>query len=434
MQASCLLPILLLCRLHGAGALNNGFRVPALGWSTWNHFGSAINHSIIVDTIDALVASGLSSAGYEYVNIDDGWASHRDADGRIVADPKSFPGGIKPLADHAHAKGVKLGLYTSRGNTTCLGRPGSAGYEAIDAVTYASWGIDYLKVDSCGHFPPGFIPSDAWARMRDALNGTGRSVWLTVCPDCRKDLGNGWGPAEVFSDCGYDAGALRNSWYSERCNMVNVFGLNNSGKCSNGNPRVPAGVLSQVDAQYTLENMTLGGAGGWPDMDIMFVCYDESQGMSWTEQVTHFALWAVMSSPLILSHDLRRTDSRCLDLVANTEVLAINQDPLALPAFPVFSTRSRLSSLHEAEVLAKRITGGWAIVMVNRQHSSAQLQISWHALPGLLPNATVRVREVLTKSNRGHFQGSYTTKVLPPHGAELITVEPAMSGMMDGND
>ena len=130
--------------------LDNGLgRTPQMGWNSWNKFGCNINEKLIHDTIDALVNTGLSAAGYKYINIDDCCQISRDENGKIVVDSNAFPNGIKPLADYAHSKGLLFGIYSDAGYQTCAGRPGSLGYEEIDAQTYAEWGIDYLKYDNC---------------------------------------------------------------------------------------------------------------------------------------------------------------------------------------------------------------------------------------------------------------------------------------------
>ena len=98
---------------------------------------------------DAMVANGLRDAGYVYVNLDDGWVGGRFPNGSIIADPKVFPNGVRAVADYLHSIGMKLGLYTSRGQTTCLRCEGSQDHEALDMQQYADWAIDYVKVDSC---------------------------------------------------------------------------------------------------------------------------------------------------------------------------------------------------------------------------------------------------------------------------------------------
>ena len=126
--------------------LDNGLgRTPQMGWNTWNKFQCNINEKLIRDSIDVLNTSGLIEAGYKYINLDDCWQKSRHENGTIVPDPEAFPNGIKPLVDYAHSKGLLFGLYSDAGTNTCAGRPGSLGYEEIDAQTYAEWGVDYLK-------------------------------------------------------------------------------------------------------------------------------------------------------------------------------------------------------------------------------------------------------------------------------------------------
>jgi alpha-galactosidase len=142
--------LIFLCLVAFALAVNNGVgRTPAMGYNTWNDFRCDINEADIIASADAVVRQGLDKLGFIYVNIDDCWAKDRDSNGIIVPDPSSFPHGMKYVADYVHSKGLKFGIYTDRGTKTCAGRPGSEGYETKDAQTYASWGVDYLKEDSC---------------------------------------------------------------------------------------------------------------------------------------------------------------------------------------------------------------------------------------------------------------------------------------------
>ncbi len=120
-----------------------------MGWNSWNKYHCNINESIIRSMADAFVTNGLQAAGYQFINIDDCWQISRDTNGVIVADASKFPSGIKALADYVHADGLKLGVYSDHGTNTCQHKPGSYGYEYLDANTYASWGVDYLKHDNC---------------------------------------------------------------------------------------------------------------------------------------------------------------------------------------------------------------------------------------------------------------------------------------------
>ena len=135
--AAAAIPAVMLAAAGPAQALENGLaRTPQMGWNDWNSFGCNVNDSLIRQTADVMVSSGMAAAGYTYVNIDDCWSQRsRDGSGNLVPDRTKFPNGIKALADYVHGKGLKLGIYSSAGTTTCAGYPASLGYEQRDANT-----------------------------------------------------------------------------------------------------------------------------------------------------------------------------------------------------------------------------------------------------------------------------------------------------------
>ncbi len=154
-------------------------KTPPMGWNSWNKFGCNVSDKLIREMADAMISSGMQAAGYQYVNIDDCWQVSRDTQGTIVADPARFPSGIKALADYVHSKGLKLGIYTDAGTGTCEKRPGSLNHEVQDAKTYASWGIDYVKIDWCN--AEGLDPEVQYAKLRDALAQSGRPIVFSIC-------------------------------------------------------------------------------------------------------------------------------------------------------------------------------------------------------------------------------------------------------------
>ena len=174
------LPLIILVAAMGAARSDvhrqdNGVtRTPPMGWNSWNHFGCNVSAQLIRETADAIAASGMRDAGYQYVTIDDCWQVARDQKGVIIADSARFPGGIRPVADYVHAKGLKFGIYTDAGRRTCEGRPGSYGFEELDAKTYAQWGVDYVKVDWCN--AEGIDAPKQYAKIRDALLKSGRPI------------------------------------------------------------------------------------------------------------------------------------------------------------------------------------------------------------------------------------------------------------------
>ena len=274
--------------------LDNGLgKMPQMGWNSWNKFGCNINERLILETIDALINTGLSSVGYKYINIDDCWQISRDENGKIVVDPNAFPNGIKPLADYAHSKGLLFGIYSDAGYQTCAGRPGSLGYEEIDAQTYAEWGIDYLKYDNC--FTDGSPPEKRYPVMRDALLKQNRPIFYSICE---------WGvndPAKWAPEVG-------NSWrttidiYNSWDSMVYVIDTNN-------------------------EWYEYAGPGGWNDPDMLEI---GNGGMNFEEEKIHFGLWCISKAPLLIGCDITNMSKETFEILTNPEIIAINQDPLGI--------------------------------------------------------------------------------------------------------
>lgn len=131
---------------------NGAPSAPLMGWSSWNTLRNHLCEDDIVEMADAMVELGLLDAGYKYVNLDDCWhSSLRDADGKLQGDLETFPSGIEALCKKVNERGLKLGIYSSNGTLTCEDLPASLGNEELDAKTFASWGIEYLKYDFCHH-------------------------------------------------------------------------------------------------------------------------------------------------------------------------------------------------------------------------------------------------------------------------------------------
>ncbi|KAH3756477.1 glycoside hydrolase family 27 protein [Pelomyxa schiedti] len=280
----------------GVGALDNGLALtPPMGFNTWYGYECSylMNENIVKESADIMVKTGLAELGYVYVNLDDCFISKRDANGVLQADPLTFPSGMKSLADYIHSLGLKFGLYTDRGNNTCAGRPGSGGYETIDAQTYSSWGVDFVKEDSCYASQDHETAFYEYGLMRDALNETGRPMLFSLC---------GW----------YD-------WYApEGASLGNMWrtGPDDSNW---------AGILDNLDIlSYVYE---YAGSGGWNDPD-MLLNNDPEGNLRLTELQTRtqFNLWSVTASPLIISSDIRKMTTYIEETWTNSEVIAINQD------------------------------------------------------------------------------------------------------------
>jgi alpha-galactosidase len=310
---------LLLLFAGPACAVNNGLGLtPQLAWNSWNHFACFINEYVFRATADALVSTGLAAKGYRYVNLDDCWASYRHANGTIASDPITFPSGIAALADYVHKKGLKMGVYTDLGYLTCAGRPGTLNYEAIDARTYASWTVDYVKVDNCNS--DGTAPEVRYPIMSLALNQSGRPIFFSMCE---------WG----VDNPAYWAPAVGNSWRT-------------TGDISDD----WATMTNRLDDNEPL--YPFAGPGGWNDPDMLEV---GNGGMTTDEYQSHFSLWALMKAPLIIGCDVTTMSSDTLNILGNEEVIAINQDPLGVQGRRVWSFGTPSSS--SSSLLREKHTG-----------------------------------------------------------------------------
>src|SRR4051812_29821187 len=212
---------------------------PPMGWNSWNKFGCRIDERLIRETADAMVSSGMRDAGYTYVNIDDCWeAPQRDAAGNLATDSARFPGGMKALAEYVHAKGLKIGIYSSAGTGTCQKRPASLDHEAADAHTFASWGIDYLKYDNCNNENRPAV--ERYMAMGNALKTAGRPMVYSLCEWGRNKPWE-WG-RRVGGQLWRTTGDISDRWTS---------------------------VMRILDQQVGLEKYS--GPGAWNDPDMLEV-------------------------------------------------------------------------------------------------------------------------------------------------------------------
>ncbi|KAI0361839.1 alpha-galactosidase [Trametes cingulata] len=310
--------------LPAALALDNGLaRTPQMGWNTWNHFGCGISQDTIISAAKALISNNLTSLGYEYVIVDDCWhAPARDPNtGAPVADPDKFPNGIKAVADQVHDMGLKFGIYSSAGTYTCGGRFGSLDHEEIDAQTYASWGVDYLKYDNCfneGRAGTPKISYDRYANMSRALNATGRPILYSMCNwgedgpwNFAVDIANSW---RISGDIHDDFDR-----FDDRCPCTSILDCKLPGfHCA----------MSRI-IDFAAPVGQKAGPGRWNDLDMLEV---GNGGMNFDEYVTHFSMWALVKSPLILGNDVTDMSNETLTIITNDALIAVNQDPNGSPA------------------------------------------------------------------------------------------------------
>ncbi|XVF44638.1 hypothetical protein PTKIN_Ptkin02bG0140000 [Pterospermum kingtungense] len=371
--------------------LNNGLgQTPQMGraysvltsWNSYNHFPCKLTEELIRQTADAMVSSGLSALGYEYVNLDDCWAElNRDSKGNLVPKASLFPSGMKALADYVHGKGLKIGIYGDAGTLTCSKQmPGSLGYEQQDANTFASWGIDYLKYDNCHNH--GVSPQDRYSKMGKALLNTGRPIFYSLCEWGYEDPAT-WAPS--IGNSWRTTGDIKDNWDS----MISRADINDQW------------------ASYA-------GPGGWNDPDMLEV---GNGGMSTEEYRSHFSIWALAKAPLILGCDIRSMDDDTFELISNKEVIAVNQDKLGVQGKKVRKTG-------DLEVWAGPLSENRvAVILLNRGFSSATITAKWDDI-GQNSSTAVDARDLWADSTMQSVKyqikatvGSHSCKfyVLTPH-------------------
>ncbi len=366
----------------GSPALADGLALtPPMGFNNWNstHCRAEFNESMVKGIADIFVDKGLKDAGYQYVNLDDCWAlPNRDADGKLVPDPVRFPNGIKAVADYAHSKGLKLGIYTSAGTKTCdsVGFPGALGHEYSDAQQFADWGVDYLKYDNCNN--QGVDAKLRYTTMRDALRATGRPIVYSICE---------WGqnkPWEWAADVGHlwrTTGDISDSWGS----MLSILKQNL--------PLAPH-----------------AGPGHWNDPDMLEV---GNGGMTDTEYRSHFSMWSVMAAPLLIGSDLRSASAETFEILSNKEVIAVDQDPLGKQGSVVSSEGGRW-------VVAKEMRDGSRTVALFNESGSPQRIATTAAAVGLPDAHAYTLRDLW--QHRSYNTAGTISATVPAHGTVLVRV------------
>jgi len=346
-----------------------------MGWNSWNKFGCNVSDKLIREMADAMVSSGMKAAGYQYVNIDDCWQVSRDAQGTIVADPERFPSGIKTLADYVHSKGLKLGIYTDAGTGTCEKRPGSLNHEVQDAKTYASWGIDYVKIDWCN--AEGLDPEVQYAKFRDALAQSGRSIVFSICNWGVKAPWR-WGPKT--GNLWRTTGDISDSYES-----MSLIGFGQNG----------------------LEKFA--GPGHWNDPDMLEI---GNGHMNRAEYRTHMALWALLAAPLLAGNDLRDMSAETKELLTSSEVIAVDQDSKGIQGH-------RFWQEGPLEIWGKPLAdGSHAVGLFNRSESTIKMTLDFKTIGA---PSSARLRDLLDHKDLGAAQDSYATEV-PTHGVVLLKV------------
>ena len=387
---------------------------PLMGWSSWNTFGFQISDQIIRGQADAMVSSGLKDAGYTYINIDDGYFGGRDEDGNLLIHPTRFPNGMRPVVDYIHSKGLKAGIYSDGGQNTCASYFGGdtigvgvglMGHDKADCkLFFKDLDFDFIKIDFCGGSPyhnkdkRKLSERDRYTDIYKAIQEVGKKdVRVNVC---RWDYPGTW-VSKV-------AGSWRTT-HDIACNWKNVADI----------------------IQQNLYLSAYASKGHYNDMDMLEV----GRGLSIEEDKTHFALWCIMNSPLLVGCDMSKVKPEALALMANKRLIALNQDWLCLQAYPAQKVKGCFVLVKDVETLYgnKR-----AVAIYNPSDAEVkdvQLPLSDIDLAG---NATVIdlytgndvSKQVLKKTSRkaspsiegGVRGGSFLQTSIPAHGTAIYTV------------
>ncbi|MFD8493756.1 RICIN domain-containing protein [Amycolatopsis sp. NPDC059657] len=372
---------------------------PAMGWASWNTFAAKIDYNVIKAQADALVSSGMKSAGYTYVNIDEGWwQGTRDSAGNITVDTAEWPGGMKAIADYLHSKGLKAGIYTDAGRDGCgyyypTGRPaapgsGSEGHYLQDMLQFQRWGFDFVKVDWCGGDAEGLDPEATYRAIseadRAATAQTGRELVLSICNWGKKNPWN-WGAG------------MAPMW---RTSTDIIY---------YGQQATLAQALTNFDqAQHPVSQHT----GYVNDPDMLTV---GMPGLAASAARTEMSMWAVSGAPLLAGNNLATMDATTASILKNREVIAVDQDPRGLQGVKVAEDQAGLQIY--GKVLAG--SGNRAVLLLNRTSAAATMTARWRDFG--LTDGRAAVRDLWAAKNVGSPSGGYSVSV-PANDSVLLTV------------
>jgi hypothetical protein len=413
---------------------------PPMGWSSWNSFSNSVDARIVMDQAKAMVASGMAKAGYQYINIDEGWwLGQRDTEGNFVVDAGAWPalapgeraGDMANIVRYIHALGLKAGIYTDAGMDGCSLFPdlgpvyqhvGSKGHYEQDFLQFARWGFDYVKVDWCGGNKEKLDPAVQYAEIARAIGkaeaATGRRLYFSICD---------WGNNSPWTWAPNIGGAPADIWRTSGDIVAPIVPHEkHSGRLASF-----SGVLSNFDqgihpeAQHT---------GFYNDPDMMVV---GMPGLTEAQNRVHMSLWAISAAPLLAGADLTTLSDATLATLTNPEVIAVDQDPLGLQGFKAASYGDGL------EVWSKMLSppGERAVLLLNRTGDPAAIAVHWSDL-GISDSSPATVRDLWAHKDLGSFNSSYSATVqsndmamLIVHGSEgtLTTYTPAGASGLRGD-
>jgi alpha-galactosidase len=384
-------------------AINNGVaKLPILGYNTWNAYQCNIDEDLMLTTAQLMVSLGLKDVGYEYVNIDDCWAEkNRTAAGDLQEDQVRFKNGMTKLNQQIHALGFKTGIYSDSGWFTCAGYPGSFENEVRDATTFANWGYDYLKYDNCA------IPYDdiirqgivgKYERMTDALAEVGqtfnRPFVFSLCE---------WGWSQVWL------------WGAQVGHSWRTFG----------------DIAPQWDSLAAIINFNSFITSstdfyGRNDLDMLQL---GNGGLTFDEAKSHFTAWALMKSPILIGTNLSAITPDILEILKNTEILAINQDDVVGQSISPFrwgiNPDWTSNSSFPAQYWSGPTQDGTVFMLLNTLNESSTMMFNLTESPWIRAGRQYSVRDLWSHTDNGTAVRTFTAENVPPHGVVALLLKDA---------
>lgn len=366
-------------------------QAPIMGWASWNHYGIQISENMIQSQADAMVSKGLKEVGYSHINIDDGYFSGRDENGNLLAHPQKFPNGMKSLAAYIHSKGLKAGIYSDAGINTCASIWGNDtigagvglfGHDQQDLELMLNhWNYDFIKVDWCGARAMGLDEQTRYTEIGSMIKALKKNVGYNVC---RWEFPGKW--ITQVADSWRISGDIENTF---------------------------ASILTIIDLNADL--WPYSSLGHYNDMDMLQV----GRGMTYEEDKTHFSMWCMMHSPLLLGNDLTTMTDETIAIITNKDLIALNQS-----AF-VYQAR-RLVDNGDLEVWAKPLvstmSGTVAVALLNRSDQPEEISFQLETI-GLKAAASYTVKDLWTKEIDASTTQETITKIVPAHGIVVLEIK-----------
>ena len=364
---------------------------PPMGWNSWNTFGPNINEELIRTTADIMVSEGFLAAGYEYLVIDDCWAEMtRDENGKLTASREKFPNGMKAVADYVHSKGLKFGMYSSAGSLTCAGYPASFDHEFTDAQTFAEWGVDFLKYDYCFK-PTNEYGPQLYRRMGTALANCGRDI--------------------LFSACSWGADNTR-----EWIKTTGAHMWRSTGDITDN--------WESVKTLYGIQKDThpYNGAGCFNDMDMLVVGMNGKGnvgfgGCTLEEYRTHFSIWALFASPLMMGCDIRSCSDEVKAILQNRAIIEVDQDPAYRQPYLANATNAG-----SGDVWCRMMANGDLVLGMFNFFDDARAPFVAFADLGLGGSADIAlsITDLWTGEELGVFKDMYRSPVIGAHCCRML--------------